>query len=492
MEKTNNDNLKKIIINLPCSIIDILKKIDKNALGLVFVVDKNLKLLGSISDGDIRRILIKKKNPNYLLNIKSQGVNKNPIALPVNTEVLVIQDFLNKEINNKTLKCIPLIDKKGRIVDYSTKDRVRKFSILEPIIGNKELSYAIDAIKSGWISSRGAYLSKFEKSFEKYLKNGHAVAVTSGTTALQTALTALGIKKKDEVIVPNFTFAASINSIINSGATPVIAEVDEKTWTLDVKNLKKYISKKTKAIMLVHIYGQPCKIDEIKKIAKKHKLLIIEDCAEAIGAKYKGRLIGSDGDCSCFSFFANKTITSGEGGMAVFKNKKKADFARKLINHGLSNKVRYYHEVVGHNFRMTNIQAAVGLAQLERIKELLKKRKNTFKIYDNLLINKKKISLLPKNSWSENSYWLYTVLIDGLNREKRDLIINKMLNIGIECRPGFYSLNLMKPYKKFVKGNYPVSNKLSDISISLPTTNVKVEDQRYIIKNLLLELKEIN
>ena len=314
--------------------------------------------------------------------------------------------------------------------------------------------------------------------------------MTSGTTALQIALVALGVKRGDEVIVPNFTFGASINSIINCGATPVIAEVEKETWTIDTSKLNQYISPLTKAIMPVHIYGQPCKIDEIKKIAKKNDLFLVEDCAEAIGAKYKDRLVGTDGDCSCFSFFANKTITTGEGGMAVFKDPEIAKKAKILINHGLSNQTRYYHEHAGYNFRMTNMQAAIGVAQMEKIEILLKKRKDIFFNYDELLKDKKFITLLPNNDWSENSYWLYTIVINGIKRSERDKLLNSMQNNGIECRPGFYALNLMEPYKSYAKGNYDISNQLSDTTLSLPTTSVDKDEQKYIVNTLISEIKK--
>ena len=473
------NNLSKIIINLPETFTKILKKIDENGLGILFVVNKDLKLIGSISDGDIRRDFLKKINHNDLVTEESLIVNKNPISLPSSCDAGKIQEILNSEVDQKLIRCIPLVDQENKIVDYSTRERARKFSILEPTIGKEELFNVTDAIKSGWISSKGAYLSKFENSFSSYLKGGFSVAVSSGTTALQIALVALGVKSGDEVIVPNFTFGASINSIINSGATPLIAEVEKETWTIDVTKLKE------------HIYGQPCKMDEIKKFAKEHNLLIIEDCAEAVGARYKNKLIGIGSDCSCFSFFANKTITTGEGGMAVFKSPEIAKKAKILINHGLSNQIRYYHEHVGYNFRMTNMQAAIGVAQMEKIEILLKKRKDIFTNYDELLKNEKLLTLLPKNDWSENSYWLYTLIINGIKRADRDKLLNNMQNKGIECRPGFYSLNLMEPFKKFRKGNYPISNQLSETTLSLPTTSVNKEGQKYITDTLTSELKNI-
>lgn len=486
------NNLSKVIISLPNTLTKILDKINKNGLGILFVVNDQFKLIGSISDGDIRRFFLKKKNYKDEITEKSPIVNKNPISLLSTCDVSKIQEILNKKIDKKIVRCIPLVDKENRIVDYSTKSRARKFSILEPTIGKEELFNVIDVMKSGWISSKGAYLSRFENSFSTYLGGGFPVAVSSGTTALQIALVALGIKKGDEVIVPNFTFGASINSIINSGATPVIAEVEKETWTLDVNKLKKYVSPSTKAIMPVHIYGQPCRMDEIKKFAKIKNLLVIEDCAEAIGAKYKNKLIGTHSDCCCFSFFANKTITTGEGGMAVFKSSEIAEKARILINHGLSNKTRYYHEHVGFNFRMTNMQAAIGLAQIKKIEILLKKRKNIFNNYDKILKKQKLLSLLPKNNWSENSYWLYTFMIKGINANNRDKLLYNMQNKGIECRPGFCSLNLMKPFEKYGKGKYLISNKLSDTTLSLPTTSINKKDQKFIIDTLISELKNIS
>ena len=482
--------LYNFTITLPSTLSVILKKINNNEKGLVFVVDKNMILKGSISDGDIRRKILLKGNTNKLVSYQSSVVNKKPIFLKSNTSVENILIKLNEGSKTKNINCLPLIDDKRRVVDISTKNKTRRYPLAEPTLGSEELKNVIYAVKSGWISSRGAYIQMFEKSFEKYLKGGHAVAVSNGTVALQVALTALGIKKNDEVIVPNFTFGASINAIINSGAKPVIADVSLDNWTLDIKDLKKKISKKTKAIMPVHIYGQPCQIDEIKKIAKEKKLLIIEDSAEALGATYKNRLVGLDGDCSCFSFFANKTITTGEGGMAVFKKKEVAQKARILINQGLSEEKKYYHNYVGSNYRLTNIQAGIGVAQLEKIGGFLKNRKNIFKVYDQAFKNIESIKLLPKNNWSTNSYWLYTLVINNLGRLKRDQLIQNLQNLGVECRPGFFCLSDMRPFRKFAKGKFSNSRFLSENSISLPSTNLTTGDQKFIIKNFILEFSK--
>ena len=243
--------------------------------------------------------------------------------------------------------------------------------------------------------------------------------------------------------------------------------------------------------MPVHIYGQPYEILSLKKIAKKKNLVIIDDCAEAIGAKYKGKIVGLENDCSCFSFFANKTITTGEGGMAVFKKKEHANKARILINQGLSTKIRYYHEYAGSNFRMTNMQASIGVAQLDIINKLLKIRKNVFKIYNKFFKNFPYLTLMPQNRWSENSYWLYTLIINNIGQKKRDKLIFNLQKFGIESRPGFYSLSKMQPFKKYAKGKFYNSNYLSENSISLPTTNLSQKDQVYIINKFLDEYKKI-
>lgn len=320
----NPKNIKLLTVNLPEKFENILSKINKNSLGIVFVVDNQNRLVGSITDGDIRRFYLKKIKLPKIVNFKSIIVHKKPFSLPISTNIQKIIKCLEKSpIDHKTVfSCIPLVDKKKVIIDIATKENPRDYPIAQPEIGNKELQNVIKTVKSGWISSKGANIEIFEKKFSEYLKGGFSVSTSSGTTALQLALSSLGIGKNDEVIVPSFTFAGSINSIINTGAKPIIVDIEKDTWTIDINEIKKALTKKTKAIMIVHIYGQPCKIDEIKRFCKQKKLFLIEDCAESIGAKYKGRLVGLDGDCSCFSFFANKLITTGEGGMAVFKKKK--------------------------------------------------------------------------------------------------------------------------------------------------------------------------
>lgn len=369
---------------------------------------------------------------------------------------------------------------------------MKKYFLSQPLLGKEELKNLNKCIKSSWISSNGAFVKEFEKKFSKYLGGGYSVAVSNGTTAIELALSTLGIKKDDEVIVPNFTFAATINAVLHLGAKPILVDCENDTWTIDLNKASKLITKKTKAIIPVHIYGQPAKIDEIIKFAKRKKIFVIEDCAEALGSTYKKRKVGLDGHCTTFSFFPNKLITTGEGGMTVFRSLKNSLKARILLNQGRSVKKNYWHDFAGFNFRMTNLQAAVGVAQLKRISFLLKSRKIIFDNYDKLFKNNSLIGLLPKNNWSTNSYWFYTILISNIGEFRRDKLM-KVLNLkGIETRPGFYPLNSMKPYKKYGKGSYPISNKIGLNSISIPTSiNLTMKDQKLIYNQITSSIKKI-
>ena len=363
--------------------------------------------------------------------------------------------------------------------------------ISKPHLEKDEINNVLKCIKSGWISYAGKYVQEFEKTFTNYLGGGFSVAVSNGTAAIELALRTFKIGYGDEVIIPNFTFAATINAVINSGAKPVLADVEKSTWTIDIHEIKKKITKKTKAIIAVHIYGQPAKIDEIKKIAKKHKVKIIEDSAEALGATYKGRKIGIKSDCATFSFFANKTITTGEGGMLVFKNKKASELAKLLRNQGQSLKKQFWHDNAGFNFRMTNIQAALGVAQMKKINKFISKRKMIFKFYNDKLKKSDKIKFLPSNSWSENSYWYYTILINNIGKFQRNRLIKTLKSYGIETRPCFYPLNTMEPYKKYAQGTYKVSYNIGQNAITLPTFySLEKKQQSYIVKILLKILKK--
>ena len=485
-----NKKIIKYTIKLPCKFSTLLSKINKSGLGIIFVITQENKIFGSISDGDIRRYLLKRKID--IINYKSKLIKKNPVTANITDDKKKILKLLDPTLNKVRINCVPLINSKKEIVDVSTIYSLGRIPLLSPQISIKEKNNVMNCMNSGWISSAGGYVEKFEKNFSNYLGGGYSLTVSNGTTAIELALRALGVGQGDEVLLPNFTFAATINAVINSKATPKLVDIDIDTWTIDINQIKKNITNKTKAIIPVHIYGQSAHSDEISKIAKKYKLLIIEDCAEALGGFYKKKPIGRKGDASTFSFYPNKLITTGEGGMVVFKDKKIFNIAKKLRNQGRSTNKMFWHDFAGFNFRMTNIQAAIGVAQLERIDGFINSRKKVFTIYDDLFKKHDDILLLPKNKWSQNSLWLYTILITSLNEVKRDLLIKKLAKLGIETRPGFYPINTMVPYKKFGKGSYPNSNKVSYICISLPSsTTLKREDIVYIYKSIISEKEKI-
>lgn len=465
MTARKNIPLSSVLSTLPVTFRKALELINDNTLGIIFFVDDNQKLLGALTDGDVRRDILAGAELDDLIESGSRHYNKTPKSLPVDCSIADIWKTFEQEV-----RCIPLVDASHRVVDYSTRSRVRQFMVSQPDIGEQEISNVVECITTGWISSQGRFIGMFENAFSEYLGGGHCLAVSNGTVALQLALTTLGIGAGDEVIVPDFTFGASINAIIHAGATPVLADVDAETWTLDLKDVQKRLTPKTKAIMPVHIYGQPAHMDEIMKIAADNGLLVIEDCAEALGATYKNKRVGLHGDATCFSFFANKSITTGEGGMVVFKDPAAAAKSRVLRDHGMNPAKKYWHDFVGFNFRMTNMQAAIGVAQMGRIDELLKRKKLLFTAYDSYFSQAAGVSLLPKNDWSENSYWLYTLMLMGYDDSVRDRLIAGLGFRGIDARPGFYPMHQMKPYLGYARGDYPVASHLSSKSISLPSS----------------------
>lgn len=339
--------------------------------------------------------------------------------------------------------------------------------IYEPYLDEQERKAALQAIDSGWISSKGSFLTEFENSFSGYVSKSFGTAVSSGTAALHLALMALGVREGDEVIVPNLTFAATANAAIYQGAKPVLVDVERENWGLDPELIERAITKKTKAIIAVHLYGNPCKISEIKEVADNHNVPLIEDCAEAIGARYGKNMVGSFGSISCFSFYGNKIITTGEGGMCLTDDGVLQERMRIGRDHGMAPKKRYWHDTVGFNYRMTNIQAAIGLAQLNKIDLILKKKRRIAETYqDNLL---SQIEKQENPTGSESVFWLYSIL--AASKKERGFLVDSLQKAGIETRPFFYPLSKMPPYANFrtVSGTHGTTFDLSDRGLNLPS-----------------------
>jgi perosamine synthetase len=352
--------------------------------------------------------------------------------------------------------------------------------VCEPFLTGKESEYVGDCLKTNWISSAGKYIAEFEKGFAAYCGAKYAIATTSGTTALHLALAALGIGKGDEVIIPTFTMAACAFSVIYTGAKPVLVDSEPETWNMDVTRLERKITPRTKAIMPVHIYGHPCDMDPIMDIARKHRLYVVEDAAEAHGATYKGKMVGGIGDIGCFSFYANKIITTGEGGMIVTSDEKLADRARRLKDQAFSRERRFLHTELGFNYRMTNIQAAIGLAQLENIDRLVEMRRKNASIYNRLLKGVPGITLPVEKKWAKNVYWMYSVVIEKEFGMSRDDLMAFLRQKGVDTRTFFIPMHVQPAFKNmglFEAERYPVSDQLAEKGLYLPSGSGLTEEQ---------------
>ena len=365
-----------------------------------------------------------------------------------------------------------------------------------PWLPGNERKYVLDAIDTNWISSAGQYIKKFEKSFAEFCGVGYAISCSSGFGALHLACAALGLKRGDEVIVPTFTMAACTNSIILTGAQPVLVDCDKETYCIDVNKIEEKITHRTKAIMAVHIYGNSCDMDKINEIAKKYNLFVIEDSAESTGGEYKGRKCGSMSDIGCFSFYANKILTTGEGGMCITNNPELAERIQKLRNHFLKKGVgRFIHEDIGFNYRLTNPQAAIGFAQVENAKMLVEARRNVGLRYNEQLKDVEGLILPVEKEYVKNVYWMYgVVLSDNVSLTKEE-IMERLKERGIDTRGFFVPMNQQPVYveKKIenapdCSGNFPVAEKISKRGFYLPSSSNITEEE---IKFICDSLKEI-
>ena len=363
--------------------------------------------------------------------------------------------------------------------------------VCKPWLPGKEKEYVNDALDTNWISSSGKYIEGFETEFAKYCNSAYGVCCSNGLAALHLACASLGLKKDDEVIVPTFTMAASINAIIFTGATPVLIDCDEETYCIDIQKIEEKITPKTKAIMPVHIYGHPCDMDPLMEIAKKYNLYVIEDAAEAHGAEYKGKKCGSIGDIGCFSFYANKILTTGEGGMCITNDEKLANEMKKLRNHAFE-LPRFMHNEIGFNYRLTNIQAAVGLAQTENAKLLVEARRNVGIKYNQLLKGTDGLILPVEKDYAKNIYWMYGVVLNDNVEMSKEGVMQKLKEKGIDTRSFFIPMHKQPAYlKKTVEnspdcsGSFPIAEKIGKRGFYLPSSSdLKDEELEYICKTL--------
>ena len=340
-----------------------------------------------------------------------------------------------------------------------------KIPIYQPSLSGNEKKYVNECLESTWISSKGRFIEEFESMFAAYTDIRFAASVSNGTVALHLAMLALGIGQGDEVIVPTLTYIASVNAITYTGATPVFVDSLEDTWQMDPNDVRRKITSRTRAIMVVHLYGHPCEMDLLLGIARAHELFIVEDCAEAFGSFYKEKHVGSVGDVATFSFFGNKTITTGEGGMVVTNDETLYDRISHFKGQGLAKHRQYWHDVIGYNYRMTNICAAIGLAQLEQANEFLEKKRYIAKWYAEGF-SKTTIKTHSEASYARHSFWMCSILVD--KPSKRDPLREELEKHGIETRPVFYPVHTMPMYvQKFQR--HPIAENIGWRGINLPS-----------------------
>ncbi|WP_139556663.1 DegT/DnrJ/EryC1/StrS family aminotransferase [Methylotetracoccus oryzae] len=353
----------------------------------------------------------------------------------------------------------------------------------EPLLDGNEKKYLAECIDTGWISSEGPFVERFETEFAARIGRKHGIAVCNGTAAIDAAVEALGIGPGDEVILPTFTIISCVLQIVRSGAKPVFVDADPRTWNMDVTQIECKITSRTKAIMVVHIYGLPVDMDPVLELAERYELKIIEDAAEAIGQTYRGRPCGSFGEISTFSFYPNKHITTGEGGMILTDDDDIAEACRSLRNLCFQPDRRFFHERLGWNLRMTNLQAAVGLAQLERLDEFLERKRSMGKLYTAALCDLDSLVLpLMRTEFAENLYWVYAVVISESSPLSVDHVRSELASYGVGTRPAFFPLHaqpVLASDGMTVKGEYKVSEYLCDRCFYLPSglalTSEKIE-----------------
>lgn len=340
-----------------------------------------------------------------------------------------------------------------------------RYPVYRPHFTGKEKQLILECIDSTWISSKGIFIAQFEKLFSSYLGTNYSVTVSNGTVALHTALLALGIGPGDEVLVPTLTYISSANAVSYTGANVVFVDCETNYWQMDVKAAEKKITSKTKAIMPVHLYGHSCDMDSIIELAKRYSLFIVEDCAEAIGTRYRGQLAGTFGDIACFSFFGNKTITTGEGGIVATNNSHLEQMMSRIKGQGLAIGKEYWHDIIGFNYRMTNICAAIGCAQLEAVNEIIQKKHIISDWYKENLLNFP-VTIHPCRPDTYHSYWMVSILCD--DKVDRDPLRSHLRENGIETRPLFYPLHLMDIYSR-PNEVFPVSEDIAFRGINLPS-----------------------
>lgn len=374
----------------------------------------------------------------------------------------------------------------------NNKDNKLFIPVNEPLLDGNEKRYVLEALETGWISSEGPFVTKFEEAFAKKTNRKYGIAVSSGTAALEIAVKALDIGPGDEVILPSFTIISCAGAIVKTGAKPVLVDSHPVTWNIDVSKVKEKVTPKTKAIMVVHTYGLPVDIDPILELAGQYSIKVIEDAAEMHGQTYKGKPCGSFGDISTFSFYPNKHITTGEGGMVLTNDDQLLEKCRSMRNLCFKPEQRFVHDELGWNYRFTNLQAAVGLAQLEKLNEHIKKKREMGRIYTELLADVLNIQLpLPKTTYAENIYWVYGIVLNNNVPFDAKEVMRELGKQGVGTRPFFWPMHKQPVFNMmglFIDEDYPVSVRIAKRGFYIPSGLALTKKQIYRVVNILHQL----
>jgi perosamine synthetase len=369
------------------------------------------------------------------------------------------------------------------IPQFGGRQRRGIIPVCEPTLTGNELKYITEAVETNWISSAGSYIGRFEEMFAEKSGAAYGVACANGTVALHLALATLGLQPGDEVIIPTFTMIATANAVTYLGAKPVLVDSEPCTWNMDLNQVEDRITPRTRAIIVVHTYGHPVDMDPLMAIAAKHGLFVFEDAAEAHGARYKDRRVGSLGDAAAFSFYGNKIITTGEGGMVTTNSQEIARLAWNLRDHAFSTERHFWHKFLGYNYRMTNLQAAIGLAQAEQMETFVESRRRNAAHYTRLLRQSPGITTPPEADWATNVFWMYGIMLEKELGLSRDALRQGLAKRGIETRTFFIPMHCQPIYFDQYRGQrFPVAEDLCRRGMYLPSaSNLTKEDIETVV-----------
>jgi perosamine synthetase len=481
---------EKILIPPDLSIRATMKVIDEGALGIALVVDSERRLIGTVTDGDIRRATLSGTDLGVSI---ARIMNREPVSVSLETDMQEIRQIMLRH----ELKQIPVLDSNRRVLDVVLISALLRIPLSNPDITCREVQAILDVLSTSNLSL-GPKMFEFEESFARYIGTRFAVSVNSGTSGLHLCIKSLGIGEGDEVITTPFSFIASSNCILFERATPVFVDIDPRTYNIDVALVEQKITPRTKAILPVHVFGHPCEIEPLEKLARKHGLFLIEDSCEAIGAEYKGRKVGSFGDCSVFSFYPNKQMTTSEGGVIVTDNAEIAGLCRSYRNQGRSDeRGRVAHERIGYNYRLGELECALGIVQLERIEEMLQKREALASVYDTRLRSLKQIRVPCSVPHVKKSWFVYVVRLaeDFGGLKERDEVLRRLRADGIACSNYFAPIHLEPFYRRqfdYPERSFPVTEEVSKRTIALPFYNkMRAQDVEDVCAALERHLGEV-